>query len=44
MDSEEFYLTSTEIDGERYLRVTVMAPATDERTLISLLDRIAGTR
>jgi hypothetical protein len=36
-----FYLTSTEIDGERYLWVTVMAPATDERTLTSLLDRIA---
>jgi L-2,4-diaminobutyrate decarboxylase len=44
MDSGEFYLTSTEIDGERYLRVTVMAPATDEQTLTSLLDRIAGTR
>jgi L-2,4-diaminobutyrate decarboxylase len=36
MDSGEFYLTSTEIDGERYLRVTVMAPATDEQTLTSL--------
>jgi L-2,4-diaminobutyrate decarboxylase len=33
---------STEIDGERYLRITVMAPATDEQTLISFLDRIAG--
>jgi L-2,4-diaminobutyrate decarboxylase len=44
MADEEFYLTSTEIDGERYLRVTVMAPATDERTLTALLDRIADTQ
>ena len=44
MADEEFYLTSTEIDDERYLRVTVMAPATDERTLTALLDRIADTQ
>lgn len=36
------HLTSTEIDGEPWLRITVMAPATDEATLVTLLDRIEG--
>lgn len=36
-----FQLTSAEIDGLRHLRVTVMAPATDDKTLEALLDRIA---
>ncbi|MEU4232509.1 pyridoxal-dependent decarboxylase [Nonomuraea sp. NPDC026600] len=35
-----FYLTSTELDGVRHLRVTVMAPATDDATLERLLDAI----
>ncbi|WP_433381731.1 pyridoxal phosphate-dependent decarboxylase family protein [Streptosporangium sp. CA-115845] len=36
-----FQLTSAEIGGVRHLRVTVMAPATDDKTLEALLDRIA---
>jgi L-2,4-diaminobutyrate decarboxylase len=40
MDEGDFHLSSTVYGGTRYLRVTVMAPATDERTLVSLLDRI----
>ncbi|WP_433251682.1 pyridoxal phosphate-dependent decarboxylase family protein [Streptosporangium sp. CA-135522] len=39
-----FHLTSTEVDGVRHLRVTVMAPATDDKTLEMLLDRIGGWR
>ncbi|MFD0734454.1 pyridoxal phosphate-dependent decarboxylase family protein [Planotetraspora mira] len=35
-----FHLTSAEIGGVRHLRVTVMAPATDDQTLESLLDHI----
>ncbi|MEU8145231.1 pyridoxal-dependent decarboxylase [Nonomuraea sp. NPDC048901] len=35
-----FYLTSAELDGVRHLRVTVMAPATDDTTLEALLDAI----
>lgn len=35
-----FHLTSAEIGGVRHLRVTVMAPATDDKTLEALLDRI----
>ncbi|MEV0387424.1 pyridoxal-dependent decarboxylase [Nonomuraea sp. NPDC050643] len=35
-----FYLTSTELGGVRHLRVTVMAPATDDVTLEALLDEI----
>ncbi|WP_162794959.1 pyridoxal phosphate-dependent decarboxylase family protein [Nonomuraea lactucae] len=36
-----FHLTSTELNGVRHLRVTVMAPATDDRTLEALLDAVA---
>ncbi|WP_051752234.1 pyridoxal phosphate-dependent decarboxylase family protein [Streptosporangium amethystogenes] len=36
-----FQLTSAELGGVRHLRVTVMAPATDDKTLEALLDRIA---
>ncbi|MEV7005590.1 pyridoxal-dependent decarboxylase [Streptosporangium sp. NPDC051022] len=36
----DFHLTSAEIGGVRHLRVTVMAPATDDKTLEALLDRI----
>lgn len=39
-----FHLTSTELDGVRHLRVTVMAPATDEQHLEALLDTIAGAQ
>jgi L-2,4-diaminobutyrate decarboxylase len=35
-----FQLSSTEVRGERWLRMTVMAPATDERTVAELLDAI----
>jgi len=35
-----FQLSSTEVNGERWLRMTVMAPATDERTVEELLDAI----
>lgn len=35
-----FQLTSAEIDGVRHLRIAVMAPATDDKTLEALLDRI----
>ena len=36
----DFHLSSTEIGGERYLRITVMAPATDEETIERLLDAV----
>jgi L-2,4-diaminobutyrate decarboxylase len=36
----DFHLSSTEIAGQRYLRLTVMAPSTDEATIERLLDRI----
>jgi L-2,4-diaminobutyrate decarboxylase len=35
-----FQLSSTEVHGERWLRLTVMAPATDERTIEELLDAV----
>ena len=35
-----FQLSSTEVHGQRWLRMTVMAPATDERTVEELLDAI----
>jgi L-2,4-diaminobutyrate decarboxylase len=35
-----FHLSSTEVKGERWLRMAVMAPATDERTIAELLDAI----
>jgi L-2,4-diaminobutyrate decarboxylase len=37
-----FQLSSTEVRGERWLRMTVMAPATDDRTVTELLDAIEG--
>ncbi|GAA4563478.1 pyridoxal phosphate-dependent decarboxylase family protein [Planotetraspora kaengkrachanensis] len=40
MDDGTFHLTSAEIGGVRHLRVTVMAPATDDRTLDSLLHHV----
>jgi L-2,4-diaminobutyrate decarboxylase len=36
----DFHLSSTEIAGERYLRITVMAPATDDGTIERLLDAV----
>ncbi|GII56366.1 L-2,4-diaminobutyrate decarboxylase [Planotetraspora thailandica] len=41
MDDGSFHLTSAEIGGVRHLRVTVMAPATDDTTLEALLTKIA---
>jgi glutamate/tyrosine decarboxylase-like PLP-dependent enzyme len=40
-----FHLSSTEVNGERWLRMAVMAPATDEATIEELLgaiERVAG--
>jgi L-2,4-diaminobutyrate decarboxylase len=42
-----FHLSSTEVGGERWLRISVMAPATSEATIEELLDsieRLAGER
>jgi L-2,4-diaminobutyrate decarboxylase len=36
----DFHLSSAEIAGERFLRVSVMSPATDETTFVRLLDAI----
>ncbi len=36
----KFYITSAEVDGVRYLRLAVMNPLTDERTIHSLLEEI----
>jgi L-2,4-diaminobutyrate decarboxylase len=38
--SGEFHLSSVELDGERYLRMVVMNPATDEATIERLLGAI----
>ena len=35
-----FHLSSTEVNGKRWLRMAVMAPATDESTIEALLDAI----
>ena len=35
-----FHLSSTEVNGERWLRMSVMAPATSEETIEALLDAI----
>lgn len=37
LDDGDFHISSTEIDGRRYLRLTVMAPATDDATIHALL-------
>jgi L-2,4-diaminobutyrate decarboxylase len=37
---QRFHLSSTEVNGERWLRMTVTAPATDEETIEGLLDAI----
>jgi hypothetical protein len=35
-----FHLSSTEVNGERWLRMTITAPATSEETIAGLLDAI----
>jgi L-2,4-diaminobutyrate decarboxylase len=35
-----FYITSTEIHGRRYLRLTLMSPQTTEETVEEMLDAI----
>jgi L-2,4-diaminobutyrate decarboxylase len=40
MKDGRFQLSSTEVGGERWLRMTVMAPSTDEQTVEALLDAI----
>ena len=35
-----FHLSSTEVNGERWLRMTVTAPATSEETIEGMLDAI----
>jgi L-2,4-diaminobutyrate decarboxylase len=40
VEQGRFQLSSTEVHGERWLRMSVMAPATDERTVEELLDAI----
>jgi L-2,4-diaminobutyrate decarboxylase len=40
----EFHLSSAEIAGERFLRVTVMSPATDRETFRRLLDAIEAAQ
>jgi L-2,4-diaminobutyrate decarboxylase len=35
-----FHLSSTEVNGERWLRMSVMAPATSDETIEGLLDAI----
>jgi L-2,4-diaminobutyrate decarboxylase len=45
LEEGRFYITSTEIHGKRFLRLTVMSPETTEATIEELLDaieRIAG--
>jgi L-2,4-diaminobutyrate decarboxylase len=37
---KRFHLSSTEVNGERWLRMTVTAPATSEETIEELLDAI----
>ncbi|MFI0417750.1 pyridoxal phosphate-dependent decarboxylase family protein [Spongiactinospora sp. 9N601] len=41
MAQGDFYLSSAEIAGIRYLRAAVMAPATGDKTLSALLDAVA---
>jgi L-2,4-diaminobutyrate decarboxylase len=40
IDAGSFHLSSAEVGGERYLRLSVMSPATDEATIEALLDAI----
>jgi L-2,4-diaminobutyrate decarboxylase len=40
MEEGRFHLSSTEVNGERWLRMSVMGPATSEATIAELLDAI----
>ena len=40
LHDRRFHLSSTEVNGERWLRMSVMAPATSEETIAQLLDAI----
>jgi L-2,4-diaminobutyrate decarboxylase len=40
LSEKRFHLSSTEVNGERWLRMTVTAPATSEDTIEGLLDAI----
>ncbi len=40
LSERRFHLSSTVVDGERWLRMSVMAPATSEETVEALLDAI----
>jgi L-2,4-diaminobutyrate decarboxylase len=40
LEEKRFHLSSTEVNGERWLRMSVMAPATTEETIHGLLDAI----
>jgi len=35
-----YHITSTEVRGVRYLRLSLMSPATDEKTIVGMLDAI----
>jgi L-2,4-diaminobutyrate decarboxylase len=43
LEERRFHLSSTEVNGERWLRMSVMAPATTEETVAALLDAIEET-
>ncbi|HKP21522.1 MAG TPA: pyridoxal-dependent decarboxylase [Thermoleophilaceae bacterium] len=40
LEEKRFHLSSTEVNGERWLRMTVTAPATTEATIEGMLDAI----
>jgi len=40
LEQGDFHLSSAEIGGERYLRISVMNPATSEETIERLLDAV----
>jgi L-2,4-diaminobutyrate decarboxylase len=40
LSEKRFHLSSTEVNGERWLRMTVTAPATSEETIEQMLDAI----
>lgn len=42
LDDGRFHITSTTINGRRYLRLSVMSPHTNDRTIKEMLDAIEG--
>jgi L-2,4-diaminobutyrate decarboxylase len=40
LEEGRFHISSTEIHGRRYLRLTVIGPQTSEKTIDGLLDAI----